>query len=871
MYSLEQSYDKDFVSLMTHLKETLGEELFDVDGIGNSLDMNAFSKAFFKASTTADVSADSNSNVSDKSVISYDIELAKPFQRLNSYYMLWKESKKLYGLKTANDIIYHQLSGDIYINDLHGIGAGKFYCMNYSMYDVMTKGLPMIHNPKSGPPKSLYAFISHVEQFAIIAANSSNGATGLADIFIVMSYYVKRILETGKDLHFTFDGWSSGDKELFKSNVMTYVKESITSLIYTLNQPLRSNQSIFSNVSIYDDAFLESMCADYIFPDGSSPDTELIKEIQEIFLQVMNDELSRTVFTFPVTTACFGLDDDGNLIKGSLFHMLPKYAKKYSYVNIYAGKSSTLSSCCFDGKQKVLTKSSNGVKLTPIKDICQESGWKEYRKNLTVFHNGSWQKAKRVEIPYNKQMYKIETVNNKILYTTEDHINLTLLGDKKSNELTTDDYLAFNTRQLNTFPEADEKLTYEQGLLIGMYLGDGSKYKRKDEESYTVTFSMNEDKVKHLGALNKALEDWGVEETFGMYTRNKLVSLVISSKTLYDIIGKYVDGKYAHNKAINMHVLTQSIPFRQGICDGWYATDGGNSNRIYTVSEELAETGEALFTSLGYNTIIDVNDRRGKVEINGEMFNRNYPTICLRWYSKDNKLKQKGVHIIKNNTEYYKIKSIEKYDNPDGFVYCFEMDDKDNPYFTLPNGVITHNCRLRSDTANEYFNSFGSGSSKIGSLGVVTLNLPRLAETARSQEEFFDRLEYLTGMACRINNAKRHIIKKRMAQNANHMYTYGFADIDKQYSTVGINGLNECIDYLGENILEESGINLTIDVLKAINKTNDKFARQYKVPSNCEQVPKMCGDVKSYLIDLECHENMVDKGQARQFINVCAA
>lgn len=37
-----------------------------------------------------------------------------------------------------------QLTGDIYINDFHGIAAGLPYCFNYSTYDIMTKGLPMV-------------------------------------------------------------------------------------------------------------------------------------------------------------------------------------------------------------------------------------------------------------------------------------------------------------------------------------------------------------------------------------------------------------------------------------------------------------------------------------------------------------------------------------------------------------------------------------------------------------------------------------------------------------------------------------------------------------------------------------------------------
>ena len=46
------------------------------------------------------------------------------------------------------------------------------------------------------------------------------------------------------------------------------------------------------------------------------------------------------------------------------------------------------------------------------------------------------------------------------------------------------------------------------------------------------------------------------------------------------------------------------------------------------------------------------------------------------------------------------ITNIEEYESDDDYVYCFEIDDQDNPYFSLANGIITHNCRLKSDITN---------------------------------------------------------------------------------------------------------------------------------------------------------------------------
>jgi ribonucleoside-triphosphate reductase len=331
------SYDPDFDTLMLHLQTKYGKKLFDLDGIGKQTDMNLFAKEFFTnpSSTTADVSVDSNANVDSRDVIVYNHELPKPFFRYNSYYLLWKTLKKLYGQEAAHSIIEQQICGDIYINDFSDVG--RPYCMNYSTYDIMLEGLPMITKIASIAPKHLYSFKSQLEQFVVIAANSTLGATGLADVFIVMSYYVKNLLTRKADAGFRFAA---------EADCWQYVKENLVSFIYTINQPMRGNQSPFTNVSVFDEYFLKELCPSYIFPDGSSPDIEIVQKVQSIFLDVMNEELRRTPVTFPVVTACFSIDEDRSIRDEAFASLIAEKNHEFGFINIYCGKTSTLSSCC---------------------------------------------------------------------------------------------------------------------------------------------------------------------------------------------------------------------------------------------------------------------------------------------------------------------------------------------------------------------------------------------------------------------------------------------------------------------------------------------------------------------------------------------
>jgi ribonucleoside-triphosphate reductase len=156
-------------------------------------------------------------------------------------------------------------------------------------------------------------------------------------------------------------------------------------------------------------------------------------------------------------------------------------------------------------------------------------------------------------------------------------------------------------------------------------------------------------------------------------------------------------------------------------------------------------------------------------------------------------------------------------------------------------------CRLRSDKENEYFNSFGSGSSKIGSLGVVTINLPKLAfkhEHSINKDDFYKELRELVVVCARVNNAKRKIVQKRIDSGNHPLYSYGFIDLSTQYSTVGINGFNECIEILGHDILTTEGQELGLKIIHTMNDENDKCAKLYKMPHNCEQIPAESVSVK---------------------------
>lgn len=325
------TYDTNFDDLYMHLRSKYPDKLFDLEGIGKQTDMGKFSKAFFSSTTTADTSVDANSNVDDHTVVAYENELPKPYMRLNSLYLIWKDGRHLFSRAWADEMVEAELSGAIYINDLSNVQ--KPYCYNFSTYDVMAKGLPFVNKVNSLPAKHLNSFCGQMVHFTSYASNQIMGAVGLADLLIVMSYYVKKEFDENPNVP--------------KDYIWRNVKQEMQSLIYSMNQPFRGGlQSGFYNVSIFDSEFLDTMLPDYIFPDGSNPDKQLVQKLQEMFIDLMNETLETSPVTFPVTTATFCVDEERNVKDKAFLEFISKKNQKWGFMNIYGGESSTLSSCC---------------------------------------------------------------------------------------------------------------------------------------------------------------------------------------------------------------------------------------------------------------------------------------------------------------------------------------------------------------------------------------------------------------------------------------------------------------------------------------------------------------------------------------------
>lgn len=838
-------------------------------------DLN-FIKKYSKAVNAATGSeVDANSNVSNKNIATMATEIHKKANIYANRLAMHDKVKELYGEDLADEYIRQLENHEIYRHDESGTPIGTPYCVSITMYPFLLNGLSSLGG-SSTAPKNLDSFCGGFCNLVFLVAAQFAGAVATPEWLAYMSYFLIR--EYGDDYY------KRADEIVELGNhprtIKDVVRAKFQQVVYTINQPAaaRGSQSVFWNVALFDEPYFKSLFETFYFPDGTAMVDiwDSVNWLQKTFMKWLNHERTKKVLTFPVTS--YSLLNDGKeyVDKEAADWVAQMYSEGDSFFTYTSDSVDSLASCCFDGDTKILAKSSDGVFLdTTIHDL-HEMPWHPYKNNLTVFHNGSWVSAKTIKLP-GRPMYVINTSNKKTVKATDNHLWPTLEGLKRTDELTTDDWLLFNTRKLEAVNEKDRHLSYEQGKLIGMYLGDGSMECQSDKYK-TVNLSLNNEKYENnIDELNKALIDCGItDKQFKLRTvYNNVYPLSLYGTELPEFIEEYVENGYANEKRIKPEVFLQSSSFRRGILDGMYETDGGNSNRIYTTSEGLARDFEALCSTLGLNTVIDTFDRTDEpVVIRGQAYNRNFVLWCVRWYDPQNKRSMGDVFKIVNNSVYFKITSIEKMDEVPENVYCFECKNESEPYFTLPNGMIVHNCRLKNEIHENTFSyTLGAGGVATGSKCVMTMNLNRLVQNvARANPEYIgDELFPLITEAVAVQTEKIHkyltafneILKEMLANHMLPVYEAEYISLEKQYLTVGTNGLNEAAEFLGIEISDNQRYRDFVEAVFRPISEIDKRDKTKEIMWNTEQVPAENLGVKNasydkrdgYVVPRDCYNS----------------
>ena len=180
----------------------------------------------------------------------------------------------------------------------------------------------------------------------------------------------------------------------------------------------------------------------------------------------------------------------------------------------------------------------------------------------------------------------------------------------------------------------------------------------------------------------------------------------------------------------------------------------------------------------------------------------------------------------------------------------FEMTAKyGTPYFSnyvnsdmKPSDIRSMCCRLRLDLRELRKKSggfFGSGEST-GSVGVVTINLPRIGYLSANEEDFYRRLDKIMDIAARSLHVKREVITK-LLDNGLYPYTKRYlGTFNNHFSTIGLVGMNEALKnakWLNTDLTETKGQQFAVNVLNHMRERLVIYQEQYHDLYNLEATP----------------------------------
>lgn len=290
----------------------------------------AFIENYIQASNAADGSAvDANANVTSKNIATMEAELNKDINIQINRHLVRQKIEELYGSDLADEYIRQIENHEIYVHDETSL---KPYCVSISMYPFLLHGLTQLGG-ESQAPKHLESFCGEFVNLVFAVSSQFAGALATVEFLLYFDYFARK--DYGPE---------------YLKTATEVVANHMQHAVYAINQPAaaRGYQSVFWNISIYDQPYFESMFGDFVFPDEqlTRPDWESVSRLQRFFMKWFNQERLKAILTFPVVTAAM-LIKDGKPVDASFANLCAEELSEGNAFFIYQSENAdSLASCC---------------------------------------------------------------------------------------------------------------------------------------------------------------------------------------------------------------------------------------------------------------------------------------------------------------------------------------------------------------------------------------------------------------------------------------------------------------------------------------------------------------------------------------------
>lgn len=288
----------------------------------------SFIDEYIQAKNAADGSKlDANANVTQKNIATMEQELMKDFFVQINRAKVSGKIRELFGQDLVEEYLRQIEAHEIYVHDETSL---KPYCVSVTMYPFLREGLSKLGG-ESQAPKHLASFCGSFINFVFAVSSQFAGAVATVEFLTYFDYFAR------KDF---------GDNYL--ETHRKEIENHLQQVVYSINQPAaaRGYQSVFWNISIYDQYYFDAMFGNFVFPDFERPNWESTAKLQRFFMRWFNQERTKAILTFPVVTAAM-LTEQGKC-KDSAFadEVAQELAEGNAFFIYQSDNPDSLASCC---------------------------------------------------------------------------------------------------------------------------------------------------------------------------------------------------------------------------------------------------------------------------------------------------------------------------------------------------------------------------------------------------------------------------------------------------------------------------------------------------------------------------------------------
>lgn len=825
-FIVKHNFNNDFVELWEELRAKYGEKVFAINGLDDkSLDVTTFPKNFYnKSATVASVSVDANANVASKDISQYTYERFKAMQKLNSIYLMYKWVKKLFSKKDARKMVEKLINGEIFINDLTNVE--KPYCFAFDLNNLLADGMSFFggSNMTINPPKRAESYIAQVIQTTAFISNQIMGAVAYPSFFPILDKFYRQ--EYGEDYVM----------KLKEDNKMSQtIKNHFQNLIFSFNFPFRGNQCVDLETEVLTPQgfkkYNELNVGDeiYTWNDGKLN----IQKVQKVNVHDFNGDMhsysSRDLSQFITPNHRVLFQNNNYKSEG-----IPQWAIKESRelidkktplvipiafednltsdYDITDDELKLLTCIITDGHIDIKGLQKDGYVRQPIIQIIKSERrshnldiqglldsldikYSIYERKSCFSGTGNENYGE-----YAIKIYKFSAESSKkyveLLSGTKTELpEFFMKLSKRQANIVLDTWSKMDGYQLTKTGyyklQCDNELIQDQLQQLAVLACVGSKKtarwigKNKKPTLYVMTYArkskslVNKEKVHYEGKV------WCPTTEDGVVVFRKNGSIFISGNSSFT----------------NLSVLDKG--FMEKLFNHYTFADDGTSPNI----DSSIELSKAFF-----EYFVDIQNKEG-------VFTFPVMTLAVSLDENRNYLDEGFIKwIAKVNAEKSVGNIFQTY--PTKFSSC---------------------CRLTNDfsklSENHVQNSFGANGLNIGSHRVCGINLPRLAILEKTNSS---QLDETIDIVHKTLYAHRKLIEARIEAGVLPLYTTGWMELTKQFSTVGLIGGYEYVKNKGLDILTDEGSNALLKVMKRIEEKLGEYAKQEQselCSYNIESIP----------------------------------